>query len=599
MKRMKKLVIASVICCAAGLLTLAGCGGGGGSASTSYTVSGSVLTPGGTTTARVAGRNAPALAGATATVSVQEIVDNGSNTAIVSGETGDNGQFTLTVPNEYGMRAKRLIVAASVRGTTLRAHVTSSSNLQVSPVSEATYQLIDEKLTAEGKTYSDLSFTEVSNIATAVSSAVGTSFENFGATSSISAAVSNAKNTAQFDSEVQANLNAAVDESVPASITYLVMANTPSGWSETQGDFAYMELSGSTSAAPVPVYNFLNPNPVKSDVSIRQDGTYVYVLNRYNYDTVVVLDPSNAFGVVSNYSIKENSTDSTYNPYDIEVISTTKAYITLYEKDYILVTNPSTGAKVGEISLADLTVTTTNRTDGTEDSLPEANMMVKVGDKVFVTLQNLDRVNVKSDGFSWTIPETGVVAVVDSTTDSLIDVDASTAGTQGIDLTDTNCGRNPGVPVYYDGNIYLSCQGSSFDPTSSEPAGIAKIDVSTYQVTRLAAKGTDFDCSPGNIAVSSSTKGYFNCLSTWPTSYVYSFNPTTGQVNTGSGEEVFSGPVGFDLAIDPYGNLVVPSRSTTEPGLLFFDTDTDRQVFSTAIDVGLMPEVLTFFTYTP
>ncbi len=562
---------------ALGAVFIAGCGGSSGTGS--YTVSGTLEIPDTTTGAA---RMAAAMGAATGTVQLSIVSATGTETIIAGPiSTDDNGKYSFAVSNTYSYTVNHVIARAVVTApdgatATLRTNVTGTT-ADITPVTEAAYQIITEKLVSDGKTFNDLTYTEVADIVTKVISAVGTSADSLA--DSLDTIINNAKSIAAFDADVQSALNSAVDDTSSA-INYIVMANTPSGWSETQGDFAYMALTGSADIAPSATYNLLSPNPVNSDVAIAVDNSYVYILNRYGYDTVVVLDPAAGFSVTANYSLKENSSDATLNPQDIEIISSTKAYVTLNEKDYIQIINPLTGERTGTISLAPYTQQFGS--GDTLDTIPEAANMVAVGSKVFVAVQNLDRSNY------WATTDYAKVVVIDTSTDTAV---------ASIDLS-ANCGQNPtGDLVYAYNLIYLTCSGSTFNPTGPESAGIASIDPATYAVTKIASKGDgDFSCSPSNIAIASATKGYFTCITSWPTTAVYAFNPSTGDVNSTA---IFSGSVGFDLGIDPDGNLVVPSRDTSAPGLLFFDTSTDEQVYSSVVPVGLMPEAFDFFTYTP
>lgn len=572
------LVTAVFMVSAAAVFLVAGCGGGGGNPGV-FSVSGQLEIPGTTTGAS---RAASAMAPATGTVQMVIVTGTGTETVVAGPVATDAaGNYSLTVNSAYSYVTNDLVAKATVTTpggatATLRANVYATT-ADIDPVTEAAYQIIVDKLVAEGKTFSDLTSAEVNNVVSAVQAAVGTSVDSLN--DSLETIINNAKSIATFDSAVQlALLNAVKDPD--ADIDYIVMANTPSGWTETTGDFAYMELTGSDTVAPAANYNFLSPNPIKSDVAVAIGETYVYVMNRYGFDSVVVLDPASGFSVVANYSLKDDPEGDTLNPQDIEVISSTKAYVTLYEKDYMLVINPVTGEQTGTISLA--AYTEQFGSGETLDAIPEAYQMAAAGDKVFVTVQNLDRASY------WATTDYAKVVVIDTTTDTPV---------QGIDLA-TGCGHNPnGNIIYANSRIYLTCGGNTFNPTGTEPAGIASIDPSTYAVTNIASKADgDFSCSPSGVAIASATKGYFACLATWPSSSVYSFNPSTGDVDTTA---VFSGSMGFSIGIDPDGNLVLPSRDTTDPGLVFIDTDTDQQLYGGAVDVGLMPEAFDFFTYTP
>ena len=159
---------------------------------------------------------------------------------------------------------------------------------------------------------------------------------------------------------------------------------------------------------------------VYSDAVIRTYGGLIYVVNRFGQDNIQVIDPASAYGTVRQFS-----TGAGTNPQDIAFVSPTKAYVTLYERSAIQICNPATGALLDTISLAQF---------ADADHLPEMARMTIVGTHLFVAIQRLNRLA----GYVASGP--GLVAVIDTQTDALIDVDPVTAGTQAIQLS----GGEPG-----------------------------------------------------------------------------------------------------------------------------------------------------------
>jgi hypothetical protein len=162
----------------------------------------------------------------------------------------------------------------------------------------------------------------------------------------------------------------------------------------------------------------VNIAPACADAVVRAHGDRVYLLGRFGCDHVQVIDGTNCQAGV------QWSTGPGTNPHDIEIVTPTKAYVTLYDTNRIGIFNPQTGANLGQISLAAFS---------DADGFPEADEMARVGDRVFVAVERLDRNN------NYSASNPSFLAVVDVTNDQLIDVDPQAQGVQGILLT----GRNP------------------------------------------------------------------------------------------------------------------------------------------------------------
>ena len=113
----------------------------------------------------------------------------------------------------------------------------------------------------------------------------------------------------------------------------------------TTTDFA----TGSTSSVDRAAHTSVNDvEPIHSDAVARWYGSYVYVVNRAGGDNIQILDPSNNFATVDQFSTGNGS-----NPHDIVVSSLgTHAYITRYDMTSILKMDLSTGATLATINLA-------------------------------------------------------------------------------------------------------------------------------------------------------------------------------------------------------------------------------------------------------
>ena len=86
---------------------------------------------------------------------------------------------------------------------------------------------------------------------------------------------------------------------------------------------------------------------IHSDAIAHWYDGLVYVVNRTPADNIQVLDPGASFSTIRQYS-----TGNGTNPQDIAFRSPTKAYIPLYERNEILIMDPTTGAHEGIIDLS-------------------------------------------------------------------------------------------------------------------------------------------------------------------------------------------------------------------------------------------------------
>jgi len=214
------------------------------------------------------------------------------------------------------------------------------------------------------------------------------------------------------------------------------------------------DYSSSASVASLDVSaNTVTPNhlAVHTDAAVRTHGGKVYVLERLGRDNVLVLDGSDLSTPVLQFSVGNGS-----NPQDIAFVDGTKAYVSRYELDRLLIVNPATGDSLGSVDISFA---------ADADGVPEMSQLAIHEGQLFVVCQRLDR-----DG-GWVPSDRSEVVVVDVSTDQVVDVDASQAGVQGIVLGL----RNPADAVQREGRLYVSCVGSYADLTDG---GIEVVDLS-------------------------------------------------------------------------------------------------------------------------
>ena len=181
-----------------------------------------------------------------------------------------------------------------------------------------------------------------------------------------------------------------------------------------------------------------NVATVSSDAVLRSFNGLLYVVNRFGFDNIQVLDPGNNFATVRQFSVGNGS-----NPHDIEFVSATKAYVTRYESSELWIVNPQTGQHTGTVSLADF---------ADADGIPEMDRLALRNGRLFVSVQRLDR----NSFFSPT--DSSQVVVIDAATNALVDADPGHAGVQGIILPF----QNPGTEIVVDpaGKLLVGCSGN-------------------------------------------------------------------------------------------------------------------------------------------
>ncbi|MCD6513138.1 MAG: hypothetical protein J7K61_06020 [Thermoplasmata archaeon] len=190
----------------------------------------------------------------------------------------------------------------------------------------------------------------------------------------------------------------------------------------------------------------------------------IYVVNRYGYDYIQVFDAN--MHEIDNWKLEKDS-----NPHDIAIVNG-KAYITCYDKSHMLVLNADDGNLIKKIDLSQFADT---------DGLPEANKMAVFNNRIFVTLQCLDRNNY------YTPSGESYLVVIDTSTDSV---------ERAIKLLSTNPFSSPVIDGMY---IYVDEVGR----WGIEDGGIEKINALNYNsmgfvIDENTAGGdiVDFDISP-------------------------------------------------------------------------------------------------------
>lgn len=326
-------------------------------------------------------------------------------------------------------------------------------------------------------------------------------------------------------------------------------------------DFATADYSSMDTSAPFG--RDINLGAACADAVARAHGNLVYLVGRFGCNNIQVVDPGNGFQTILQFSTGPGT-----NPHDIELCAPDKAYVSLYDADSLLIVHPTTGAALGSVDLSMFS---------DDDGLPEADEMVLVGDRLFVALQRLDR----NQGYAPTNPS--FVAVIDCTTDEVIDVDPDADGVQAIELS----GRNPFGELRYDrlrGKIVVAETGAFgmldggvefIDPVALQAGGFF-IDESELGGDLNAAR-LYVDCTGYAII----TDALFN-------TQLVRFDRCNGTLT-----EVCLTTPGFnlsDLEISTDGLVFVADRDLIAPGIRVYDAPTCTEITGSPLGVGIPPQ---------
>lgn len=305
---------------------------------------------------------------------------------------------------------------------------------------------------------------------------------------------------------------------------------------------------------------------VYSDAVLRWYGGLLYAVNRFGQDNIQVIDPAQNYATVRQFSTGNGS-----NPQDICFVSATRAYVTRYELGDLLIVNPATGATLGTISLAAF---------ADADGIPEMHRMVRVANRVFVSVQRLNR------NAGYVPADHSVVVVIDAGADSVLDADPLTPGKQAITLALAN----PVTTFAFDAptsRLLIGCAGrygvldggiEYVDPVQMKSGGVA--------ITESALGG-----DVGNLAWNGPAHSYAIVSDASFNTLLVSWSAVTGQKLA----TVFA-PGGFslsDCALNDRAELWVCDSDLFAPGLYVFRAGTDAALAG-PLDTGLPPYQITF-----
>jgi len=296
-------------------------------------------------------------------------------------------------------------------------------------------------------------------------------------------------------------------------------------------------------------------------------GGRIYVVNRFGADSIQIIDPQQGFLTPTN---GELSVGNGTNPQDIAFANANKAYVSRLASPRLLIINPTTLTRLGELDLSSLVQP--NDRDGSPDP---TRMLVNNG-LLYVALQHID--------FTTSFPSTkvapGEVVVIDPATDRIVRV---------IQLN----GTNPFSELQFSptlNRILVSSVGNFgvFDGGIEDIDPVTNTVVPGFVITE-AAMGGDITA----FGIVSSTKGFAIVLGANFVNSLVTFNPSTGQRL----QTVLVAPANAffpHLAINSRNELYVSVSDQRTPGLRVFNTVSDSELTTTTLNVGL-PPVFTLF----
>ena len=288
----------------------------------------------------------------------------------------------------------------------------------------------------------------------------------------------------------------------------------------------------------------------------------VYIVNRLGQDNILVLDAMDLRTPLTQFSVGNGA-----NPHDIEIVAPDKAYVTRYDTASLLIVNPHDGAELGEIDLSAF---------ADADGLPEVSQIVRVGDRLYLSCQRLDR------NGGWGPADVSYLIVVDLATDTLVDVDPDAEGVQGIALS----AANPNSMAVVGEQIAVGVVVGFGDRSG----GVEIVDTATNRSLGLAVSEEDLGGDITSMVLVDKNRGYAVVADENFANGVRPFDLSSGTV--GAPLENISGGFIPNLAVDGDRLIVADRGSFSDPasaGLKFYDAATGA-FLSGPVDTGLPPQ---------
>lgn len=319
-----------------------------------------------------------------------------------------------------------------------------------------------------------------------------------------------------------------------------------------------------------------------SDAAISTSGENLYRIGRYQQDNITKFSIDDPENNIWQYSANGEGEETT-NPYKLVVKNDTTAYLIRYGHAKVWIVDPSAETteafKTGEIDLSAY---------AGDDNIPEVTDALLIDNKLYFLLQNLDR------DADW-VPGQAYLAIYDTTDNTEVETNSETATPKGIALKTKNPQKMNVVEG--GGTIYVASVGRYASSYLERPAeftgGIESVNMTTYDTAIVVDDGDDATHPYGNInniAVLNDSRAYFVGYSDYKVTALYSFNPTTKEVDA---TPLMENQDISDIEIGPLGNLWITNRK--ESGVTIIDT-VDNSVLKELIDTDLVPYDIEFIS---
>lgn len=300
---------------------------------------------------------------------------------------------------------------------------------------------------------------------------------------------------------------------------------------------------------------------VHSDAVGHYDNGRIYIINRFGQDNILVLDAADLSTPLTQFSVGNGS-----NPHDIEIVAPDKAYVTRYGTSELLVVDPRDGTELARIDLSAF---------ADADGLPEVSQIVRVGGRVYLSCQRLDR------NGAWGPVDDSFLIVVDIASDSLVDVDPDVEGVQGIVLS----APNPNSLAVIGDHIVVGVISSFGD----REGGVDVIDTKSNRSLGLAVSESELGGDINSLVMINGEVGYAVISDENFVNSVRSFNLRT--VEVGAPLQGISGGFVANLAVDGSRLIVADQGSFSDPnsaGIKIYDA-VEGTLLAGPIVTGLPP----------
>ena len=319
-----------------------------------------------------------------------------------------------------------------------------------------------------------------------------------------------------------------------------------------------------------------------SDTAISSGGEYYYRIGRYKQDNITKFSINDPETNIWQYSTNGEGEETT-NPYKLVVKNDTTAYLIRFGHAKVWIVDPTAETaetfKTGEIELSSY---------AGDDEIPEVTDALLINNKLYLLMQGLDR------DAGW-VPGQAYLAIFDTTDNTEVDTNSEASTPKGIALKT----KNPQKMNIAEGGstIYIASvgrYGSSFSQRAAEfTGGIESVNMTTFDTAIIVDDGDDTTHPYGNInniAVLNDTRAYFVGYTAYTDTALYSFNPTTKEVDA---TPLMANKDISDIEIGPLGNLWITNRG--ESGITIIDT-VDNSVLNELIDTDLVPYDIEFIS---